>query len=69
MLTLMSNKKVIFPIPYSNKETIPYISNLLKNEKFSPVIDREYLLDEISEAYEYVSKGLKTGNVLINISE
>lgn len=67
LLTSMSSKKVIFPIPFSNKKTIPYISNQLKTEKFKPVIDREYLLEDISKAYEYVIKGQKTGNVLINI--
>lgn len=49
------------------KKTIPYISNHLETEKFKPVIDREYLLEDISKAYEYVIKGQKTGNVLINL--
>lgn len=47
-------------------KTIPYISNQLETGKFKPVIDREYLLEDISKAYEYVIKGEKTGNVLIN---
>ena len=67
LLTSMSSKKVIFPIPYSKQKTIPYISNHLETEKFKPVIDREYLLEDISKAYEYVIKGQKTGNVLINL--
>lgn len=65
----ISNKKVIFPIPYNKRETIPYISSHLENEKFKPVIDREYQLKDISKAYEYVIKGEKTGNVLININK
>ncbi|WP_321287728.1 NAD(P)-dependent alcohol dehydrogenase [uncultured Sunxiuqinia sp.] len=67
LLTSMSGKKVIFPIPYNKQKTIPYISHLLETGKFKPVIDREYLIEDISEAYEYVIKGLKTGNVLINV--
>lgn len=67
VLTSISNQKVIFPIPYSNQKTIPYISSLLQKGKFKPVIDREYPLENISKAYEYVIKGQKTGNVLINI--
>jgi len=67
VLTSFSNKKVIFPIPFSIKKTIPYISKLLETEKFKPVIDREYLLEDISKAYEYVIKGQKTGNVLISL--
>ena len=66
LLTAFSNKKVIFPIPFSKQKSIPYISNLLKTGKFKPVIDREYSLADISEAYEYVITGQKTGNVLIN---
>ena len=67
LLTSILSKKVIFPIPYSKQKTIPYISNLLEKGKFNPVIDREYALEDISKAYEYVIKGQKTGNVLINI--
>jgi len=60
------NKKVLFPLPYSTQKTIPYIIELLKKEKFIPVIDREYLLEDISKAYDYVIMGKKTGNVIIN---
>ena len=67
LLTSILSKKVIFPIPYSKQKTIPYISNLLEKGKFNPVIDREYALEDISKAYEYVIKGQKIGNVLIKI--
>lgn len=66
--SIANNKKVIFPKPYPIKKTMPYICNLLKEEKFNPVIDREYLLDDISKAYEYVISGKKTGNVVLNIA-
>jgi NADPH:quinone reductase-like Zn-dependent oxidoreductase len=67
LLTSRSCKKVIFPLPYSKQKTIPYISNLLEKGKFKPVIDREYSLEDISKAYEYVLTGEKTGNVIINV--
>lgn len=67
LLTSISSKKVIFPIPFDKKKTIPYISNHLATGKFKPVVDREYFLEDISKAYEYVIKGEKTGNVLISI--
>jgi NADPH:quinone reductase-like Zn-dependent oxidoreductase len=63
--SISDNKKVIFPLPYSTQKTIPYIMELLKKEKFRPVIDREYVLEDISKAYEYVIMGEKTGNVII----
>lgn len=65
--TLLTSKKVIFPIPSNTKETIPYIIKALENGHFKPVIDREYSLDDISKAYQYVSSGMKTGNVIINM--
>ena len=67
MLTKMSGQKVIFPIPYNKKKTIPYISDLLGKGKFRPLIDREYMLEDIGKAYEYVMTGEKTGNVIIGI--
>ncbi|MEB8347047.1 NAD(P)-dependent alcohol dehydrogenase [Flavobacteriaceae bacterium KMM 6898] len=67
--SISNNKKVIFPLPYSTQNTIPFIIELLKKEKFRPVIDREYLLEDICKAYEYVLKGEKTGNVIINVYE
>ncbi|TDI81668.1 MAG: NAD(P)-dependent alcohol dehydrogenase, partial [Bacteroidetes bacterium] len=65
--SIVGNKKVIFPVPYSIQKTILYINDLLKKEKFVPIIDREYPLEDISKAYEYVLTGEKTGNVIINI--
>lgn len=67
LLTSISGKKVFFPIPYGTQKTIPYISDHLEREKFKPVIDREYVLEDISKAYEYVLTGQKTGNVVINV--
>jgi len=67
LLTSGLSKKVIFPLPYSKQKTIPYISNLLENGKFKPVIDREFSLEDIAKAYEYVITGEKTGNVIINV--
>tara|TARA_B100000035_G_C20991948_1_gene550590 strand:+ start:144 stop:1148 length:1005 start_codon:yes stop_codon:yes gene_type:complete len=67
LLNPISSKKVIFPIPYKTRETIPYIIKHLELGKFEPVIDKEYSLSEISEAYKYVIKGEKTGNVLIRL--
>jgi NADPH:quinone reductase-like Zn-dependent oxidoreductase len=58
-------KKVIFPIPYATKKTIPYIADLLQKGIFKPVIDIEYPLADIANAYVYVMSGNKTGNVLL----
>ena len=65
--SITNRKKVIFPVPFSTRKTIPYIMELLRNEKFKPVIDREYSLEEINLAYEYVLRGEKVGNVIVKI--
>ena len=68
LATSLSNyKKVLFPVPYDKQVSIPYIIDLLKKGIFNPVIDREYELEDISEAYTYVMSGAKTGNVIINV--
>lgn len=65
---LPRNKKVIFPVPFHPKKTMPYIKNLLEQGIFKPVIDCEYPLAQASEAYQYVISGQKTGNVILQIA-
>ena len=67
LLASITNKKVIFPIPYNKQKTIPFITSLLEKGIYKPIIDREYTLEDISAAYGYVIEGQKTGNVIINI--
>ena len=62
-----SRKKVMFPIPKHTKEDIEFFKKLIEAGKYKPVIDRSYPLEQIIEAYEYVEKGQKTGNVLITV--
>jgi len=64
---IFGGKKVIIPVPYLMKQSMPFIIEALNKEIFRPVIDREYPLDRISEAYAYVISGEKTGNVVIDI--
>lgn len=58
-------KKVKFPYPPNILRSIKLVKNLIEEGKFKSVIDRSYPLVEIADAFRYVEKGQKTGNVSI----
>ncbi len=64
---LSGGKKVLFPIPKTRKEDIVFLKELVVTGKYKPVIDRQYPLAEIVDAYRYVETGQKTGNVVITV--
>jgi NADPH:quinone reductase-like Zn-dependent oxidoreductase len=72
LLTLVSaitgSRRVIFPLPRSDKAKM-FVRSLkarIEAGKFRAVIDREYPLDAIADAYRYVETAQKTGIVVIN---
>jgi len=66
---ILGGKKVLFPIPSIDKADVIFLKELVESGQYRPVIDREYRLDQIVEAYKYVETGQKTGNVVIKIAE
>lgn len=62
-----SGKKLLFPIPITKKEDIELLRDLVQQNKFKPVIDRTYPLEQIVEAYKCVESGQKTGNVVLKV--
>ena len=66
---LYSRKKVVFAVPTIDKDDLKFFKQLIENGEFKPVIDREYTLEQIVEAYKYVETGQKTGNVILRIEQ
>lgn len=64
---LSRGRTVLFPIPPTKKEDMIFLGQLAEKGNFKPVIDRQYPLDQIVEAYKYVETKMKTGNVIIKI--
>jgi len=59
--------KVLF---YPGERVTPIMQancELVQQERFKPLIDRTYLLEQIAQAYEYVGSGQKIGNVVLSM--
>lgn len=64
---IFGDKKVIFPFPANIKRSIQLIKDLCEEGLFKAVIDREYPMEKIVDAYTYVESGEKIGNVILNM--
>ena len=64
---LIGNKKTVAPFPVDVGGSLLLIKKLMEQGKFKSVIDREIPFEQIVDAYQYVEKGHKTGNVVITL--
>lgn len=67
--SITGSHRVIFPLPLSSKAKafVDFLKTRMEAGEFRPVIDREYPLEAIADAYRYVETGQKTGIVVINV--
>jgi NADPH:quinone reductase-like Zn-dependent oxidoreductase len=64
---LLGGRRTIFPFPTDIPATLALVKKLMQEKRFRAVIDRRYPLDQVVDAYRYVEKGHKTGNVVITV--
>lgn len=60
-------KQVIGGIVAQDPEDVAHVGEMASKGIVRPVIDREFGLEDISKAHDYVELGHKTGNVLVRI--
>lgn len=65
---LLGGKKVLFPIPTMTQADVILLKELAEAGHFKPVVDRQYPLEKIVEAYRYVEAGQKIGNVILTLN-
>ncbi len=73
LLTIWSaitgSRRVIFPLPQSSKAKafVEFLKTRIEAGEFRAVIDREYPLEAVADAYRYVETERKTGIVVVNV--
>ena len=66
--SITGSHRVIFPLPQSSKARalVESLKTRMEAGEFRAVVDREYPLEAIADAYRYVETKQKTGIVVIS---
>ena len=65
---LFRGRHVRFPVPAEGSEAVEYLRSRLESGAYRPVLDREYPLEDVVDAYRYVESGTKVGTVLVRVA-
>jgi NADPH:quinone reductase-like Zn-dependent oxidoreductase len=66
---LFRGREVQFPYPFQPERSLRYVVELIRLNRFDPLIDRVYNLDQVQQAYGYVIAGNKIGNVVLSVQD
>jgi len=65
--SVAGRKKIKGGVAIGNQQGMRLIAELAADGTLKPVIDRSYPLEQIAEAFKYVERGHKRGNVVITV--
>jgi NADPH:quinone reductase-like Zn-dependent oxidoreductase len=68
LASISGSSKLILGIAEQSPEDLDFIKDLVEAGMIKPVIDRQYPLQQITDAHAYVEQGHKKGNVVIRMA-
>jgi NADPH:quinone reductase-like Zn-dependent oxidoreductase len=68
LISIFTNKKVIIVMLKPNKD-LAYMNELFQSGKVIPVIDRQFSLEEVPDAFTLFASGAHKGKIVISVDD